>query len=394
MSADPATYTRSVKAVLLNRILLVLAFAGLFVAGVLSLGHAVGLSIPCGGSNDCDVVARHPASSLLGIPVAYFGFATYAALAVVACLRAARGMVRVNQLVIAGYVLAAVGTVFSLYLQYQSIFVIHATCKWCVASATIMVLTLVGHAVLAQSMDDPIGDAGTPARGSGLDSALMIGLPLVVVLGMAVIGTNLGNERSNTGLKENATPITPDIYQKLVAGEPHALGDKNAPITIIEFADLQCGACQTTSPKVKAFVEESNDKVRMIFHHFPLAQKHQWAMPAAAVSEYAAEKGKFWDFTMAVMALNRELQGVEELYDIAGMVGLDKADLEKRLSNDKDAAYSRVTKDMDWADKLGIQLTPTFFIVTNGGKDVEIATSGNIFEKLQQEKYKKYLANG
>jgi protein-disulfide isomerase len=176
-----------------------------------------------------------------------------------------------------------------------------------------------------------------------------------------------------------------------MAGELNSIGPKDAKVTIVEFADLQCSACQTHSPMVKGFAQEYPDKVRLVFRHFPLDKKHQWAMPAAAVAEYAAEKGKFWDFIREVMALNRELEGPDELYAIAKTVGLNVEDLQKRMTNPEDKAYKDVVKDMNLAGELGIVYTPTFFIVSDGGNSVEVTTSKDVLETLNSPKYKKII---
>ncbi len=387
LATNDSTYTRGVRAILLNRVLLILAFLGLYVAGILSLGHLLEVDIPCGGSNDCAVVANHPASKLFGtLPVAYLGFLAYVGLAIVAVLRTANGMRNSQRLVMIGFALAAVGTVFSLYLQYQSFAVIHATCKWCMASAAIMVLTLIGHAVLAQASESEEVGEGRPSK---LDSVLMMALPLVLVLGLAVQGSSLS--KADSGVAGGGKKLGRETFDKLVAGQVNSIGAKDGKVTIIEFADLQCGACQTHSPTVKALVEQFPTKMRLIYRHFPLAQRHQWAMPSAAVSEYAAEKGKFWDFALAVMDLKRELESSDELYSIAQQVGLNVEDLKKRMTNPDDPAYKKVVSDMDLAGELGVEVTPTFFIATEGGNTIEIATSRDVLEILQSEKYKKII---
>ena len=42
-----------------------------------------------------------------------------------------------------GFLVALVGTFFSAYLTYLEVFVIHAICEWCVASAAVMVAALL-----------------------------------------------------------------------------------------------------------------------------------------------------------------------------------------------------------------------------------------------------------
>ena len=48
-----------------------------------------------------------------------------------------------------GFLFALVGTLFSAYLTYLEVFVIHAMCQWCVASAAIMVAALICAALTA-----------------------------------------------------------------------------------------------------------------------------------------------------------------------------------------------------------------------------------------------------
>ncbi|MEZ0327666.1 MAG: vitamin K epoxide reductase family protein [Fimbriimonas sp.] len=370
------------KAILLNRVLLFLAFLGLFVAGVLSLGHILGANVPCGGSHECATVASHPASKMFGVPVAYFGFLAYVALAVVTAIRSAKGMRNSGKLVMIGFAISALGTIMSLYLQYQSFMVIKATCIWCMGSAAIMILILIGHAILAQ-----LAESGEAHEGvaTSLDKVMLIGLPLALVFGLYLQGTSMKD--GDAGLK-TSIKLPPGTYEKLIARDANSIGPKNAKLTIVEFADLQCGSCQTHSPMVKAFAQTYPDKVRIIYRHFPLANRHQWAMPAAAVSEYAAEKGKFWDVAMAVMESHRELEGPDELYEIAQKTGLNVADLKKRMTNPEDPAYKRVVVDMDLAGELGIEVTPTFFLISEGGKKIEVASSRDILETLQSPKYK------
>jgi hypothetical protein len=58
-------------------IAVVISFMGLFAAATLSLGYVLDLPVPCGGSNGCASVAAHSSSKLLGVPIAFFGVATY-----------------------------------------------------------------------------------------------------------------------------------------------------------------------------------------------------------------------------------------------------------------------------------------------------------------------------
>ena len=59
-----------------------------------------------------------------------------------------------------GFLVALVGTLFSAYLTYLEVFVIHAICEWCVASAALMVgaLLCATFGVLHLAKEDQAGE--------------------------------------------------------------------------------------------------------------------------------------------------------------------------------------------------------------------------------------------
>ncbi|MEX2157441.1 MAG: vitamin K epoxide reductase family protein [Gemmatimonadales bacterium] len=115
-----------------------LALVGFFVALYLWL-HQIGVSgeLKC-GTGGCDTVQASRWARFLGIPVAAYGVVGYAAILAVAlaALRPAALTRRGPMLVLAA--LATGGLLFTLYLTYLELFVIHAICRWCVASAVII----------------------------------------------------------------------------------------------------------------------------------------------------------------------------------------------------------------------------------------------------------------
>jgi len=116
-----------------------LALVGLFVALYLWL-HALGFGGPikCGASGGCETVQTSQWAVFLGFPVALYGVVGYLAVLIVALvsLRPA-ALVQRKWNVMLG-VLATAGVVFTAYLTYLELFVIHAICRWCVGSAVII----------------------------------------------------------------------------------------------------------------------------------------------------------------------------------------------------------------------------------------------------------------
>ena len=147
-----------------------LALVGLFVALYLWL-HALGFggAIKCGASGGCETVQTSQWAVFLGVPVAFYGVVGYLAVLIVALasLRpAALTERRWNAILVA---LATVGLLFTIYLTYLELFVIHAICRWCVGSGVIITLiwivsllslkfpgTRIDHGALPQRPDQPV----------------------------------------------------------------------------------------------------------------------------------------------------------------------------------------------------------------------------------------------
>jgi uncharacterized membrane protein len=118
--------------------IVLLALVGLLVATYLWL-YKIGVigELQC-GTGGCEAVQTSRYAELFGIPVAFYGVAGYAVLFVLglAALQPARAGDRRVALLVAA--LATAGFAFTLYLTSLELFVLHAICRWCVASAAIM----------------------------------------------------------------------------------------------------------------------------------------------------------------------------------------------------------------------------------------------------------------
>jgi len=134
--------------VIRRQAIVLLALVGLLVATYLWL-YKIGVigELQC-GTGGCEVVQTSRYADLLGIPVAFYGVAGYAVLFVLglAGLQPARAGDRRLAVLVAA--LATGGFAFTLYLTSLELLVLHAICRWCIASAAIMtaiwVLALTG----------------------------------------------------------------------------------------------------------------------------------------------------------------------------------------------------------------------------------------------------------
>ncbi len=138
-----------------------------------------------------------------------------------------------------------------------------------------------------------------------------------------------------------------------------ALGPANAPITLVEFGDFQCPFCrqweqQTYQPLLAAYP----GKIRFVFRDFPLTSIHPNAMPAAEAAQCANEQGKFWPFHDKLFSSETLSTDVYDQY--AQQLGLDMTKFDQCLSTHKYA--QQIQDDSNFAQNLGINSTPTFFI--------------------------------
>jgi protein-disulfide isomerase len=222
-----------------------------------------------------------------------------------------------------------------------------------------------------------------PSRRSKLDVVLPIALALAVPTILFAQASSMKQANGTTNLTEEKkqVPLIPD--------RPNQYGAANAPITIVEWADLCCLSCQRNAPKIKEFINQHPGRIRVIFRHFPLPM-HKQASTAAAMAEYAADKGKFWDFAMAVMAPEKEPQSVDELLAAANTAGLNIEDMLKRMENEKDPIYERIKRDKEAAHQLGISSTPTFLVMAPN-METKVARANAVFEMLSSPEYRKIL---
>ncbi len=127
---------------LLRRAGIVLSVLGLIVAGYLIFFKIFPNSTLCIGAGGCETVNNSVYSEVWGIPVAAFGAAAYAAmLGLLAFENRISILAEWGPMLVFGLALA--GTLYSAYLTYVELAIIHAVCPYCVASAVIITLILI-----------------------------------------------------------------------------------------------------------------------------------------------------------------------------------------------------------------------------------------------------------
>lgn len=123
---------------------LVLLVIGLFVSGYLSYTHLTESNVVCieNATFNCDTVNSSIYASLLGIPVAYLGFASDVFLLVILLLEPRVSFLRSYGVMIF-FAVVLLGFIYHGYLTYVSLTRINALCIWCLAHHAIVTVLLI-----------------------------------------------------------------------------------------------------------------------------------------------------------------------------------------------------------------------------------------------------------
>jgi len=117
----------------------VTALAGLFVSAYLWLYKLGAIGTIACGTGGCETVQLSPLSRFLGVEVAAIGAGGYALLLALTLASLQPRWAGSGRLIEIIALLAGGAVLFTLYLKYLEFFVIHAICRWCVASAVLIV---------------------------------------------------------------------------------------------------------------------------------------------------------------------------------------------------------------------------------------------------------------
>ena len=111
------------------------ALVGLFVAIYLTLYKAGVIGTLACGTGGCETVQLSRWSMFIGFPIAAWGIVYYAAVFALTFAGIQERWAASRGLALTTLVVTAWGVIFSAWLTYLELYVIHAICRWCVVSA-------------------------------------------------------------------------------------------------------------------------------------------------------------------------------------------------------------------------------------------------------------------
>lgn len=185
---------------------------------------------------------------------------------------------------------------------------------------------------------------------------VVIGVITIVLFGGAFWFSSTAAERNNEG----------------VVVQSHFKGAAEPTVTLVEFSDFQCPACQSFQPALAEVMSLYGDAVQLEYKHFPLPF-HQFAQQAAVAAEAAGQQGKFFEFhdllfenqaTWSTAAAPNAL-----FISYAEQLELDVEQFTRHMNSS--LLRDKVRADLAEGRSLGVTGTPTFFL---NGEVMQIRT--------------------
>ncbi len=345
------------SAKLLNRIILGLSALGIFIAGFLALGSLTGQLPPCTSQGGCAAVQTHPVHSYwFGIPVSLFGLAGYLTMFAIAALRSGAAGSKFRQLANIGLGVAGVGAILSFYLIFVATFEIRQSCEWCFGSAATMIVLAIAHGFLATLTP--------PEESKGIE--LKFAVPALAVSLLMIFGLSGTLKSANPTVLEVGEVSRTDI----LPAEDRIVGNAEADVFVVEFADVNCPACRQAHGQVKALLESFDGKVGYAYRHLPLTSipGHETSAQAAILTMHAAKEGRYYDLLDAFFAPENEsrVKSSVGLIRIGRELGFEADVLSDLLRDDSSEEFQLVVDDMSAAQSIQVRGTPTFVLMVKG----------------------------
>jgi protein-disulfide isomerase len=169
----------------------------------------------------------------------------------------------------------------------------------------------------------------------------------------------------------------PLVLGESSAAEPgeHALGNPDAPVTIIEYASLTCPHCASFHNDVLPGLKEkyiAPGKVRLIYRDFPLDQR---ALQAATLA-HCVGPDRYFGFLDVLFETQKTWagsEGLEPLRQLGRLAGLSEEQMDGCLA-DQELMDSILQQRLTAQNEHEVQSTPSFVIdgeTYAGSRDLE-----------------------
>ena len=195
-------------------------------------------------------------------------------------------------------------------------------------------------------------------------------LPTIIIVALIVliigfVAYAISRPEESIEIKDKNSIVRPTVEAdpaKLSQG--NFQGPIDAKVTLSEFGDYECPACEKYQPVIKEqILPKYQDKLKFVFLNYPLP-RHKNAQTAAQAAEAAALQGKFWE--MHDILYQRQSQWVEQkdpsskYEEYAKEIGIN---IDKyRDDYNGQIVFDIINQQAGLGDAFKIPGTPTFFV--------------------------------
>jgi protein-disulfide isomerase len=175
-----------------------------------------------------------------------------------------------------------------------------------------------------------------------------------------------GSSAPGRGAASPADRVDPvAALERREAGDPMALGEVDAPVVMLSYADFQCPFCgrfarTTERTLIDRYVDDGT--LRIEWRDFPYLGEE--SLLAAKAARAAGEQGKFWEFHDELYAeqppVNSGTITEEHLVGIAEQLDLDVTQFLEVVRDP--ATTTSIDRDFIRGQRVGVTGTPAFFV--------------------------------
>lgn len=159
--------------------------------------------------------------------------------------------------------------------------------------------------------------------------------------------------------EEQKVAATENAWKKVsLSKDDPTLGPADAPITIVEFTDYNCGYCKLATSWVMNQVDDRRGDVRVIIKESAVRGTNSEMAAAAALA--AQNQGKYREMHIALMKVPANAYTPEIIETVGKSVGLDIARMKQDMNSK--TIKDRVQASVVDYQNVGLEGTPSFFI--------------------------------
>lgn len=339
---------------------------------------------------DCDGAAKTTLAQFLGIPLAYWGMLFYLTVIFLTIVDKLKNIKFLKFLEVfknpESYItfLGTIAFIISMVLACLSVFRIQKICLLCLVTYFIdLLIVLIASEYKFKNIINSFKDTYFDF----IDGVKKYTKTFIVLLTIASAFLLY------SGLTYNFVPHVKRVkelqkYHKIKFNpyrvKGNNLGSEKADVVIELYSDYVCPLCYVHNIMLHKAVKEFSN-VRIIHHNYPFDKEcnpyigfsmHPNACFMAKGAIAARKQGNYWE--MASLLYENQPKNIDDLKELAKRLNFD----EKKFLEDfnSKATYSELEEEVQHAEELDIDSTPTMYI--NGDKSVGVMPYKELEELL------------